>query len=127
MCSDFAVLPHPATTLFSTSPPPLSSSPSQHSLLLINPTSSSPLHTEPPLSIPSVQRATDELVSLVPSSNGLTVASSSVVASSSLVMYDAKEKLCFFSLDIPLTSNLAGFVPFLTNWYFIIDQLVMMV
>ncbi|KAL0814035.1 hypothetical protein Bca101_070478 [Brassica carinata] len=47
-----------ATSLFSTSPPPLSSSPSHHSLHLINPTSCSPLHTEPPL--PSVQSATNE-------------------------------------------------------------------
>ena len=53
VCSGFDILPYPATSLFSTSPPPLSSSPSHHSLLLINPTSCSPLHTEPPL--PSVK------------------------------------------------------------------------
>lgn len=101
-CSGFDVLPYPATSLFSTSPPPLSSSPSHHSLHLINPTSCSPLHTEPPL--PSVQSATNEpnpkisaflistslilnpscsmrlVASLVPSSHGLKVASSSIVA-----------------------------------------------
>ncbi|CAN6880620.1 unnamed protein product [Brassica oleracea] len=100
-CSGFDVLPYPATSLFSTSPPPLSSSPSHHSLHLINPTSCSPLHTEPPL--PSVQSATNEpnpkisaflistslilnpscsmrlVASLVPSSHGLKVASSSII------------------------------------------------
>ena len=101
VCSGFDVLPYPATSLFSTSPLPLSSSPSHHSLLLINPTSCSPLHTEPPL--PSVQSATNEpnpkisaflistslilipscstrlVASLVPSSHRLKVASSSIM------------------------------------------------
>ncbi|WZZ08484.1 hypothetical protein YC2023_094405 [Brassica napus] len=87
---------------------PTSSSPSHHSLLHITPTSSSLLLTEPPLSIHAVQRATEEPGSIFSRTHYILIVGCGF---SSLTMYDAKEKLCFFSFDIHRDLNLAGFVP----------------
>ena len=105
--------PHRATTLFSTSPPlsPLSSSPSHHSLSLpfnAPPTSSSAWFHDP-------------------SSHGLTVSSSSVVASLHSQCMMLKRSSVSSLLTSTFTSILQGLFLFLINWYFTIKQLIMIV
>ena len=100
--------PHRATTLFSTSPPlpPLSSSPSHRSL-------SMPFKSPPR--------------NLVPSSHGLTISSSSVVASLHSRCMMLKRSSVSSLLTSTVTSILQGLFLFLINWYFTIKQLIMIV
>ena len=106
VCSPFAIPPHRATALFSVSPqllltePPLSSP--HHPHLLLSPP------YEPPLSIPVVQRATDELVSLVPSYHRLIVSSSLVVASLHSLCMMLKRSSVSSLLTSTVSSTLQG-------------------
>ncbi|CAF2224509.1 unnamed protein product [Brassica napus] len=60
---------------------------------------------KPPLSIHAVQIATEEPGSILSRTHYILVVGCGF---SSLTMYDAKEKLCFFSFDIHRDLNLAG-------------------